>query len=449
MAPPSIMFVEEFDPKRKSKARAHAAKERYRKLRQEIYSKTSAKNIVGNRLSIPDRRLPSPIDLGSGFSDPFASYALVLSHDEHRLVYHYATLIPSLFRKYWQHHVGNIILATDLFQLYTREPASLRAMLFEAACHRAILCDLPYPIEYENLAIHEIVHNLECPTVGTILATGLLANIKRRSNQPFLIHWRAAQQMITNHGGLLSFRYDPLLFTKHTWNAIALSGSSHGLPDEPDDGEAYEKLHDLIVKRKAKTLKILPTSQAEVERQDDSIRVKAFKNQTELKRLLKYISESIADYEEAPSVKESCRMAIVIFLTSAMEDTGDFAPATKAYLESVTKHLDRKTDDSALSPEHLLWSLIRLSFLYPESNKCIEFWVSAVDMTAAWKRLRVADRQAMQVSLWASLELPEMVEGSVKLALTRKVPISTPWSLGERTVPKDCFCELLWFTIQV
>ena len=322
-------------------------------------------------------------------------------------------------------------------------------MLFEAACHRASLYDLAYPIEYENLVIQEIIANLESPTMGTILATSLLANVKRRSGEFSSIHWRATQKMIANNGGLLSFRYEPLVFTKHTWTAIALSGTSNGFLDESFDGEGYEELKTLLSKRRSMTLKALPSSQAHAERQHDYVRAKVFKTRTELERLLKHASESIEDQNAAPSVRESCRIAIILFLTSAMEECGDFSRATELYFASVAEHLDKKTDDSALSPEHLLWSLLRLSFLHPNSTRCIDFWVKVVRMTTAWKRLELADRQAVEISLWVSLELPETVDSLPMLDPPKMTPVSTFRRVYERPVPKDCFCELLWFTVPI
>ncbi len=154
MAPLSLMFVEEFDPKRKSKARAHAAKEKYRKLRQEIHSKTSAENIVGNRLSIPDRRLPSLIDLGSGFIDPFASYALVLSDDEHRLMYHckysqerlsmiWLQQMPPSFPHYSE-SIGNIMLAISYWQTICSSCTQESQSLYGQCCLRLPVIEQHY-----------------------------------------------------------------------------------------------------------------------------------------------------------------------------------------------------------------------------------------------------------------------------------------------------------------
>lgn len=322
-------------------------------------------------------------------------------------------------------------------------------MLYKAACHQASLHDLPYPVEYENLVIRDIIANVELLTVGTILATNPLANVKRRSGKSSPMHWRAAQTMIANNGGLLLFRFEPLVFTKLTWTAIALPGTSYGFPDEPADGKGYEELKRLLSQRRSRTLKALPTSQDHAERQNDYFRAKVFKTRTQLKRLLQCASESIQNEKEAPSIKGSCRIAILPFLTSAMQDYGDFSLAVELYLAAVEEHLNQKTDDSALCSEHLIWSLIRLSFLYTVNDNCIEFWMTVVRMTTAWKRLEMADRQAIEASLWASLELPETMYSLTTLGPPKMTPVSIPWQMCEQPVPKDCFCELLWFTVPI
>jgi hypothetical protein len=333
-------------------------------------------------------------------------------------------------------------------QLYQQEEVSLRAMLFDTACHRASLYGLPYPFEYENLVIHCIQTKLDSPTVGTILATGVLANAKRRSgDESSSIHWRAALKMIENNGGLLSFCYEPLLFTKHVWSAIALSGTSHGFRNMSTNDEGYEELRTLLLKRRSLVIKSLPTSEAYAEQQDECVRSRVFfRAETPLHTLLKPVLEPIENQDEIPSIKESCRVAIVLFLAVALQTYGDSSLAAESYLASVTHHLEQKIDDSALSPEHLLWSLIRLSFLQPKSPHCFEFWVIAVRMTTAWKGLEVADRQAIHALLWLSLELPDAVESLIMPKMTLS---SVPWKTSERIVPKDCFCELLWSTVPV
>jgi hypothetical protein len=116
-----------------------------------------------------------------------------------------------------------------------------------------------------------------------------------------------------------------------------------------------------------------------------------------------YHATTLGNQDEIPSIKSSYRIAIIIFLAIALPKYRDFSHAAESNLADVTHHLEQKTDDSALSPEHLLWSLIRLSFVQPKCPLCFEFWVIAVRMTTAWKGLEVADRQAIHALLWLSL----------------------------------------------
>jgi hypothetical protein len=121
-----------------------------------------------------------------------------------------------------------------------------------------------------------------------------------------------------------------LLFTKQTWTAIALSGTTNGFPDEYINGDDYEELKALLSKRRLATLKALPTSQAHAKQQNDRVRTKGFKTRSELNRLLNNAWESTEDQNEVPSVKRSCRIAIILFLTAAMEEYGDFSLATES-----------------------------------------------------------------------------------------------------------------------
>lgn len=261
------------------------------------------------------------------------------------------------------------------------------------------------------------------------------------------MHWEATQRMIADNGGLLSFRNEPLVFTKYVWTAIALSGTSEGFPAGPINDKSYRELSDLLLKRRSTMVKALPTSQDQHEKQKDTIRTKIFRNQTRLDTLLNSTSDANLSDASILSVRECCRMAIILFLACAMEEYGDFSRVTESYLSSVEEHLDQRIDDSALSSEHLLWFMIRLSFLHPVRTKCLECWVAVVRMMTAWKTLAIMERHTVQTSLWKSLDLAEITESTKVFSPINMTPISTPWQACGRTVPKDCHCELLWFTV--
>jgi len=119
-----------------------------------------------------------------------------------------------------------------------------------------------------------------------------------------------------------------------------------------------------------------------------------------------------------------------------MQEYGDFSPASEAYLTAITEYLDQRLDDSTLCPEHLLWSLIRFSFLYPISSTCIGFWVIVVRMIIPWKRLEMAHRQAVEALLWASLELLETMDS---LKIPDMTLVSTARQVCVRQFPKSSF----------
>lgn len=58
---------------------------------------------------------------------------------------------------------------------------------------------------------------------------------------------------------------------------------------------------------------------------------------------------------------DNCRMACLVYLNLVMAEYGDFSTTTEQFLSSLKQILEDDDDDSNLSAEHLLWTLLSIS----------------------------------------------------------------------------------------
>lgn len=244
------------------------------------------------------------------------------------------------------------------------------------------------------------------------------------------------------HGGLTSFKDDHLLFTKLTWSFIALPGPLTGFDLASEAERGLDDLNNLVVSRKKFIVDRIPTSQAEMDHLKDSKRSKAFKSPA-LRSLLQVRTP------EYPT-ERNCRLAIILFLTTAMQFYGDFSSATEFYMENLYQHLHESHDDSALSPAHLLWFLIRFSAVHSITDQCTKLWVEVIRMKAALLQLGTAKLRNVETVLFSSLENPETFEGKGKFSSSEQSSQieaeQAEQEVYDYSIPPDCFCELLWFT---
>ncbi|OAP62121.1 hypothetical protein AYL99_04324 [Fonsecaea erecta] len=441
---PRLHFVDENDPEKRHKSRAHLARELHRIKRQR--RKVDPSNIAIAPVNVRLDQFKWPVDVVVKAACPPTvelPLHLLATASDRCLFHHYATVMPELYRARWK-HMGNAIAVKDLFQLYCRDEVSFRAMLFDAATHRSALRGIPAPLEYENSLVRSVRSNLHTLNTGVILGTVLLCSLKCMEGSDGTSHWLAFREMVMLHGGLSSFKGDYLMFTKLVWTFVALPGPLTGFDFGPGLDTGLKNLNDLLRSRQKALVNLLPTSEAEMDRLSDLKRVRAFQAST-LKKLL-----------ETPPTAEfptdrNCRLAVILFLTSALMLHGDFDPATDSCIEAISQHLEVARDDASISPVHLMWFLVRLTISASIGERYAEIWIGVIRMLAAFHRLAPPIQNATEKLLFTSLVMPEIFEQiptswglDGELRIDNADPICR--DLHPRSVPAECFCELLWIT---
>jgi hypothetical protein len=354
--------------------------------------------------------------------------------------------MPELYKARWKlvDDAPPVAMApvTDLFQLYCRDEISFQAILFDAATHRSALQGKPAPLEYENRLLRAIRSSLHTLKIGVILATAVLCNVKCMDGSGGSSHWLGLKEMITMRGGLCAFKDDHLLFTKLIWSFLALPGPLTGFCFAPDLDRGVHDLNDLVRARQKAIVNLLPTSEEDMDRLTDSRRIRAFKS-SKLRCLLQPRSS------EHPT-ERNCRIAVILFLTSALMLYGDFDSSTDFFIETVTRHLQEVNDNASLSPPHLLWFTARLSSMHSSGDRYAQLWIGVIRISTAFHRLAAITQDKVETLLLTSLEMPETFDDiPVRWRVDGELQIEAEdvyQSMQGRSVPAECFCELLWFT---
>ena len=128
---------------------------------------------------------------------------------------------------------------------------------------------------------------------------------------------------------------------------------------------SYERSCDEFVEffnqRRAQALKILPSTPAQQKKlRDHPYRTDAFRPGSEMNNALSNFETGYDDPDKRRAV-DNCRMACLIHLNLVMVQCEDFSAATEEYLRSMQRILEDDDDDSGLSAEHLLWTLLSAS----------------------------------------------------------------------------------------
>jgi hypothetical protein len=255
--------------------------------------------------------------------------------------------------------------------------------------------------------------------------------------------------MIKLIGGLSAMRFEPLLFTKMAWMLLALDGSVPGFDHTIDSEQGVLELKALLRLRRRSHLKSLPASLHEEDALAEDPVFLALHRAGLLGRILRESfprNDPGQETQELPGAQDSCRMAIILFLSAAAENYGQDSEEAKFYLHSLQVHLEGRSDDSYLAPAHLLWAMLRLSFLNRAKEKCIDIWISVVRMTSAWKALDGTEREQFRADFLASLTYDGEEDNSPHAG---SAPLTQPHrpEPAMRFAPAEVHCELMWFTV--
>ncbi|KIW10950.1 hypothetical protein PV08_10249 [Exophiala spinifera] len=329
--------------------------------------------------------------LGRGRSDPFDSYPVPATRDVHELVDHYYFVIPSLVHRHWHRAVRKPRSCWDLFNLYRKHEIPFLCMLHHAALHLATLKgrkESLQAIEFKQRSLEAVNRSLQvlqgpCDD-WTTMGVGLLANAERvwGDREIARLHWGALKRLLLERGGFPALRDNLPYHTKIVWSFIALSWPTmDGNPaylDEASEsvsistattsllsGSAYERSCDELVefvnRRKAQALKALPSTAAQHKAvKDHPLRTKSFQAGSKLSIALDNFETGYNDFDKRRAV-DNCRMASLIHLNLVLAELGDFSSQTETYLATLQQILEDDDDDSDLSAEHLLWTLLSLS----------------------------------------------------------------------------------------
>ncbi|KAJ9497341.1 hypothetical protein H2202_007145 [Exophiala xenobiotica] len=359
--------------------------------------------------------------LGRGRIDPFNSYPIPATRDVHELVDHYYFVIPSLVHRHWHRAVRRPRSCWDLFNLYRKHETPFVGMLHHAALHLATLRgqqESLQSIEFKQrslVAVNRSLQGLSGPCDDwTLMGVGLLANAEATLGSTEAVTagaWRVrgiAAQPANAYKAPLSWPTmdgNPAYLDEHSGSVGVSLGTSAEYTDSAY-GRSCDEFVEFFNQRRAQALKNLPSTPAQQKTlRDHPYRTNTFKPGSELNNALSNTETGYDDPDKRRAVDNS-RMASLIHLNLVMAEFGDFSATTEEYLKSLQLLVEDDDDDSGLSAEHLLWTLLSAS-------------TSAEHYDRVWKMSRlvgVVKRTSSQMwsiienALRTFLRLPESAE---------------------------------------
>jgi hypothetical protein len=122
--------------------------------------------------------------------------------------------------------------------------------------------------------------------------------------------------------------------------------------------QSCEEFVEFFKSRRMQVLKNLPATS----KQQNRFRVHRYRNTTfkDGATIFIALSEIETGYESSDKRRavDNCRMACLIYLNLIMAEYGDLSRATEEYLKALREIADDNDDDSSLTAEHLLWTLL-------------------------------------------------------------------------------------------
>ena len=354
--------------------------------------------------------------LGAGRIDPFACYPVQATHEVDELVDHYCYVIPSLVHKHWLRAIRRPRSAWDLFCLYHKDRPSFLGMLHHTAHHLASMRRFGQTIQTIKLkqqALHAV--NLKLSVLegpyddGTIVAVGLLANGERLwgSRETARMHWAALKRMLIKRGGFPNLKRNPVMHTKLLWSFIALSWPTSDEVSPSIDGfcESAAGVKEMAGASPSSSFRMScdEFTQFMAQRKEQCLMRK-----TAILRCVSPQSSSalVSDRMWAALVPketgyshpdkrqafENCRMACLIFLNLVVSDHGEESQTTRRYFADLATAIQDEDDDSAMTAEHFLWTLLSAVIPGDHYERC-------------WKLSRmVGIVKKAGVAAWAEIE---------------------------------------------
>lgn len=164
-----------------------------------------------------------------------------------------------------------------------------------------------------------------------------------------------------------------------------------------------EELVEFMKRRRLQVLKSLPsTAQQQGRFRVCKWRTTTFKDGTSISVAL---NQGETGYESPDKRRalENCRMACLIYLNLIMAEYGDLSETTEDYLQGLRKIADDENDDSSLTAEHLLWTLLTPS---QEDGHYERVW-KLCRLIGVVKHLGHQSWLAIEKTLRTFLQLPE------------------------------------------
>jgi hypothetical protein len=167
-----------------------------------------------------------------------------------------------------------------------------------------------------------------------------------------------------------------------------------------------EEFLEFFQARKNQALRNLPSTPAQQRQfKQHHIRTSMFREGSELAKALAPIETGYLSADKRRAV-DNCRMACLIHLNLIMADYQDFSASTDAYLQSLQRILNESDDDSTLTAEHLLWTLLSA---FPPQDHYERIWKMS-RLVGVAKRARAHTWIAIENALRLFLRLPESGE---------------------------------------
>ena len=328
--------------------------------------------------------------LDSSRQDPFNSYPIEASRDVHELVDHFCYVIPSLVHKHWSRAIRRPRSCWELYNLYRKDPVSFIAMLHHSAVHLATLRSnkqTSQTIRFKQQALEAINGRLKTAQSpyddGTIVAVGLLANGERLwgNSQIAQMHWSALKRMLAQRGGFAGFRDDPAMHTKLLWSFIALTwptpenrtshvdSFSDGAASVPEFADvtssarfrmSCDEFTQLVDQRKQQAL--MHTGPSHQESCFD-------RTISRIRPALEVFDTGYLHPDKVQAV-ENCRMACLIFLNLVLTDHDIASATSEKFFKQLLRTIEDEDDDSTLTAEHLLWTLLAAVTLSDHYDRC-------------------------------------------------------------------------------